>query len=292
MTSASAIIQLPRGLVDETGVRHRDVEFRPLTGHQEVLLSSGQSADASGVSALLSACLARIGGFEPVQPAHAAALTRGDRHHALLRLRGWLLGERVSLVVRCANPTCAELADVDFEIDDLLPEDDEPSPETWTIATPQGVATFREPTGADDDAVERAGGDRAWRAALLWSRLVLDLDGNGPPSPDLWLQLDPTTRQTIALALHEGSRCPETSIATPCPSCGALMEFTLDPAHLLATELRVGADRLLAEVHSLAFHYHWSEEDILALPRARRWKYLDLLNRQLEGRPLTDWGVS
>jgi hypothetical protein len=41
-------------------------------------------------------------------------------------------------------------------------------------------------------------------------------------------------------------------------------------------------------VHSLAFHYGWSEEAVLDLPRARRWAYLELLRNQLEGRPLVD----
>ena len=66
------------------------------------------------------------------------------------------------------------------------------------------------------------------------------------------------------------------------------MELDLDPMALLARELHTSADRLAAEVHCIAFHYHWSEDAILALPRTRRWKYLDLLRRELEGRPLVD----
>ena len=35
---------------------------------------------------------------------------------------------------------------------------------------------------------------------------------------------------------------------------------------------------LLAEVHRLAWHYHWSEAEILALPRHRRQQYLRLID--------------
>ena len=63
------------------------------------------------------------------------------------------------------------------------------------------------------------------------------------------------------------------------------------PVDLLARSLATGEQRLLAEVHSLAFHYGWSEADILALPRPRRFAYLELLRDQLEGRPLTGAGV-
>jgi hypothetical protein len=64
------------------------------------------------------------------------------------------------------------------------------------------------------------------------------------------------------------------------------MEVELHPAELLARELRLGGDRLPAEVHVLAWYYGWSEAEILALPRTRRWTYLELVKRQVEGRPL------
>jgi hypothetical protein len=53
-------------------------------------------------------------------------------------------------------------------------------------------------------------------------------------------------------------------------------------------EVGASAGRLLAEVHFLAFHYGWSEGEILDLPRTHRWRYLELLRNQLEGRPLVD----
>jgi hypothetical protein len=39
-------------------------------------------------------------------------------------------------------------------------------------------------------------------------------------------------------------------------------------------------DRLYQEVHVLALHYHWSERSILALPAAKRQRYLGLLASQ------------
>ncbi|MGH7620647.1 MAG: hypothetical protein ACREPM_25830 [Gemmatimonadaceae bacterium] len=42
-----------------------------------------------------------------------------------------------------------------------------------------------------------------------------------------------------------------------------------------------GPDRLIEEVHVLALHYHWSESDILRLTRAKRQRYLALLERAL-----------
>lgn len=41
-------------------------------------------------------------------------------------------------------------------------------------------------------------------------------------------------------------------------------------------------DRLYEEVHYLALHYHWGENAILDLPRAKRQRYLALLARHFE----------
>ena len=42
------------------------------------------------------------------------------------------------------------------------------------------------------------------------------------------------------------------------------------------------AGGLYEEVHDLAYHYHWREQDILELPRAKRRRYLALLASKLE----------
>lgn len=40
--------------------------------------------------------------------------------------------------------------------------------------------------------------------------------------------------------------------------------------------------RLYEEVHCLAYYYHWPASEILAFPRSKRRKFLELLRRQLE----------
>ncbi len=52
-------------------------------------------------------------------------------------------------------------------------------------------------------------------------------------------------------------------------------------AAFLLQEMLRGARQVVEEVHALAFHYHWAEQEILALPRSRRRRYLDLIDDQL-----------
>ena len=273
---------LPRGLYDADGVCHRVAWLRPLTGADELGLAGlAGAASPTTETVLLASCVRRLGDFEPVDATHVAALSRGDRAHLLLRLRAAMFGDRIFVVVRCENPVCGEQSDVILKISELSPEPDgpEPGPEFILVETPDGTATVREPTGDDDAEFESA--------SALWSRLVVDLDG--PMTPARWAELSTPTRHAIALGLAEQTSAPDLAIVAPCASCGAWLEIEISPVALLARELGVGADRLFAEVHCIAFHYGWSEREILALPRERRWRYLELLKRQLDGRPLETW---
>lgn len=283
MTGEQAHI-LPRGLFDRDGRRHSRMILRPVTGRFEIRLAEQDDLGAAAVSELLAAAIARIGAYDDIGPEHTAALSRGDRDHALLWIRRGLFGERLQLVVNCPNPSCGEAADLELGVSQIAPPPERSAPEVIKADTPLGPAVLREPTGVDD--AEIVGLPPELASAALWSRLVLDLAGRGSLSADDWIALAAPVRYALALALADAGSGPALAFAAPCPSCRAWMEVELDAAALLTTELGVAGDRLFAEVHLLAFSYHWSEEQILALPRERRWRYLDLLRRQQQGQPL------
>lgn len=276
---------LPRGLYDTDGRCHREAALRPLTGHQELEVADCGRLDAATTSALLSRCLSAIGAFEPATEAHAHALTRGDRHFLLLRLRALLFGSRVPLVVTCSNPDCGEPADMIVDVEELAPERPEVTPTAFEVDTAGGPLWVREPTGADDALLEGTEGTHHERSAVLWSQLVCGADGTRL-SVDAWRALPGPSRHRVALTLAARTAAPDLALVSRCPSCRAWLELVLDPSGLLANDLRLGADRLFAEVHVLAFWYHWDEQRILDLPRSRRWRYLELVRRQVEGRPL------
>jgi hypothetical protein len=286
MLDGAFTVELPHGLFDDGGDCHRSVELRPLAGREELILAGARERGSRAVSALLATLVARLGGYDEVDAGLTAALTRGDRDVLLLSVRAALYGDRIGLIVRCANPACRAPADVDVFTHELVPAATDPPRARFEVATAAGTARVREPTGADDAAIEDAAGAARERAALLWARLT-ELDGRAL-SPADWLALPAPARHAVALALAEQGRAPDLVLVARCPACAALLEVELEPFTLLARELQAGGDRLLAEVHALAFHYHWSEADILALPRPRRWRYLELLARELDGKPLID----
>lgn len=283
----TAELVLRRGLVDGTGARHRRVALRPLGGHEEAALAEagGGRPPEEAVHALLAACVERLGGYHDVTPALAAALSRGDRQRLALALRALMVGDRLVLTLRCPAAGCGELADLDVTVTSLLDEgaSADAEPESWAVDTPDGPLRLRPPTGLDDEVCAAVPSGPAEQAAVLWDRLVRAADGAARPA---WPALDPRSRQALARSLAESGSLPDLTFVSACPACGALLELELDPFELLARELATGTDRLLAEVHSLAFHYGWSERAILGLPRPRRRRYLELLRRQVQGRPL------
>jgi hypothetical protein len=304
-------VRLGRGLVDTDGVRHRDAVLVPPDGWLEAAVAD--AVDATGATpvlpatrhALLAACVERVGGYREPDAEVVAALSRGDLDQLALGLRRALLGSGLALVLRCANPACREEADVDLAVEDLLADADTPEPEWFVARAGDGTqVVLRAATGADDLAVAAAGGPPAARTATLMARLVRGVrqdDATAPGGPETradddvdlpvetpadWLALPTAQRTAALLALADVPTAPTTDLQVGCPACAAVIEVRLDPLVLLARELRAGGDRLLLETHCLAFHYGWSEEAILALPRHRRWGYLALLRAQVTGAPL------
>lgn len=269
-------VALGPGVLDQTGVRHRRARLRAVTGADED--GAGSVLGAAGVDALLAGVVIRLGGYSPVPADLIARLTRPDRARLLLALRATLAGDEVRLIATCPNPGCREVAEVVLSVAALL----SPPPGTTDVIevdTPDGLFRVRLPRGSDDAALAHL--PVGQRSAALWQRIV-------EPSP---AGVTASTRGRLAAALVElveAAAAPDLAVVARCPDCAAWIELDPDPADLVDRMLRQNADRLLAEVHSLAFHYGWGQAEILDLPRSRRHRYLDLLRRQLDGRPLTD----
>jgi len=69
----------------------------------------------------------------------------------------------------------------------------------------------------------------------------------------------------------------EIELSVTCPACGATFTTELDAGDLLYSDLVARQGDLDLAIHLLALHYHWSEDDILDLPIARRRRYVEAL---------------
>lgn len=254
------------------GWRHgecrRDWSFRTLTGEVELsILEAGRDRRSvpQRVTAVLTAALAELGGAA-VEAETVRALSVADRQYLMRRLAVEVGIEESWLAARC--PKCG--ASFDFPVrHGELPV--KPAAEGYpfaTVDTSLGPVRFRVPDGADQEAVASIQDPREARRALAArcahqeeTRLAGELTDE---------DLDRAEAALEAVA-------PEvvTHAQAACPDCGEAAEVHLDPYICLGA----ANSGLFLDVHALASAYHWSEKEILAMPRERRRLYLSLVDQ-------------
>jgi hypothetical protein len=200
--------------------------------------------------------------------------TLGERNRALLALRALSFGpvlEGYAECTACGAPMTFRLA-VDNALTALEASEAAPASE-WTDS---GVAwRLRQATTADLLAAAAMPDDASAERELLRRCLVASATNlaNAADAPAL--------PQTPARALTEFERlhaAAELHCTLACPQCGHTASHELDLADFVWREARHAARRLLADIHTLASHYGWSEAAIAAMSQARRDAYLELLD--------------
>ncbi|MBU3079003.1 hypothetical protein [Sphingomonas quercus] len=225
---------------------------RGLTGADELALAgSAATLPAMRTTQLLALVAERIGDEAPASAETVRGLTLGDRERLLLACVIASFGAELETVARC--PACDALAELSLSLAPLLapqPQAGPPDPR------------FRLPTGIDQEAIAaQAQLDPDEAADALLKRCML---------------LDADPAEAIGAAMLARDPAIEWTADAECPSCGAPVRTLLDGLSLLLSGAAT-ADRLFEQVDRLARAYHWSEDAILALPAARRRRYLDLV---------------
>jgi len=159
------------------------------------------------------------------------------------------------------------------------------------LSLPEGLdraLALRLPTGADQEALAHlvaAGGSAAQALRLLVQRcLVRDGAGDrGDPDPPLVVEdLSPHALLEIERFLAATAPMVDLDVRLSCAECRREFTAQLDIQDFFFGELVTSAEQLYKEVHYLAFHYHWGEQEILALSRTKRERYIAILSDQLE----------
>lgn len=285
---------LPGGYVDATGRVHREVELAPLSGREEELLAEGSGrSHAALVTQIVSRCIRRIGTISPVSTSVARGLLVADRQYLMLKLREATLGDLVQATIGCPWPECGRPIDIDFllsavpVIPGAAPGPTYPltlSAEAALVAA-DGRAhrelRLRLPTGADQEAA-LAQGDEERALGELLRRCVVAVGEQASPDPALIARLGPLARAEIEQALEAVAPRVELMLAGTCPECGRPFSRPFDLAAFFFGELRLGREQLYREVHYLAYHYHWSEREIMGLSRQKRRLYITILGEAIE----------
>jgi len=258
---------LPGGLFRD-GERRRRFAFRPLDGRLELRLAEASEATSppAAVTAVLAAALAEVGG-EPASEEIVRRLTVGDRQFLVRQLAAHLGRDPIWLTAPCQ--VCGESFDISVSQAALPVKEAGAGFPFVEITTARGPLTLRVPDGADQEAIASLPEAEGIRALAERCRLDVGADGGAPPP------LSAAERAAAEAALEVASPEVALGVLATCPECGAENEVGVDPYLCLLGD----GEGLFVEVDLLASRYGWSEAEILALPRARRQRYLRLIDQ-------------
>lgn len=278
------VFTLPSGYVDDEGGVHREVELAPVTGYEEELLDSiGPTVSAAHVvTALLCRCLRRVGKQSPVTISIVRDLLINDREFLMWKLRELTLGKSLRAMIGCGDPKCAQSMDIGLNLDDLRPAAKPVDRRVFKFDVDEAGKTisfaFRLPAGADQETcAELLRDDPAAAVNHLLARIVLRINDNCSIDEQTIGSLSPHVLSEFERVIEELAPLESINIEAACVECGRPSVSPLDLTSFFLNELQRNRRVLEHEVHFIAWHYHWSEREILALTRRKRRRYIDLI---------------
>ena len=267
-------MQLPGGLWHQ-GNRYRSFSFRPLTGHLELAISDAMANSISlpqAVTAALAASLESIGQLEAT-PALVEDLSVGDRQFLARRLAVVLGTEEVWMSAPCNR--CGARFDFSLNLGQLPVKEAGPGYPFVEVPTSWGVGRWRVPTGRDQQLLSGASGIDGVR--LLVYHCLVDMSPRSEMPDNLGSEAFSLEElKLIEAAVEEVAAEVTTAVQVACPECNQVDTVEVDPYCGLTS----GRDDLTVEIHTLASTYHWSESEILGLPKGRRRRYLKLIDQE------------
>jgi hypothetical protein len=276
------LVELPGGVALEDGTRMAAAQVRPLLGDDEDWLADcpAELPTAAVANELVRRVTVALGDGRAPPAGWVRSLPVADRDYLVLAVRRLTLGERFEAIFDC--PSCGDRTNLSFRASEIPVEHRPQHRATYetTVRAADGSAlpiTFHLPTAGEQEDAARAG-DRA--AELLQASCVEAVDGRAAGEPELnqlgeqgWGELDVTI---AGLAPRI-----DLELAVTCLGCGESWDIDFDLATFMLQELHLVPGQLAREVHALAFHYHWSRREILALTRAKRRGHLELISDEL-----------
>jgi hypothetical protein len=280
-----AQVILPGGIA-VGGQWQRRAVLRPLAGNDEAFLVEDGAglSPAARSSELLARCLESLGPLSPVDRAAVRELAVGDREALFLHLRRLTFGERISCVLECPEPSCGAKMDLDLTVSELLQPAYADAAAVYETMVDGPAARyrvrFRLPNGGDqEEAAALAATDIAAAADLILHRTIREItDHDANTAVE---EVPPAVKEALPARMAEIDRQAEIVLKLDCPECERLFTVPFDAADYFQRELSAQLPGLYREVHLLAFHYHWSEAEILGMSARKRRMYLNLLASEI-----------
>ena len=245
--------------------------FKEVTGEIELALANNGNLRPNTlinqVTTTLVQTLDQVGGKTPNRDL-VLNLSVSDRQFLIRQLAKHLNLDEVWLTADCRF--CSKQFDFFIRQSELPVKPAGQSYPFTEVNTSQGKLTLRVPAGKDQELINITDNDEK-NIKTLVHNLIVNTDTS---LPKFNYAFTPDDLTCIEQALEETAPEVATKVVTNCPECGESNQIGINP--YLCLEM-VG-NTIFADIHTLASHYHWSEKDILSLPRSRRQIYLRLID--------------
>jgi hypothetical protein len=203
-----------------------------------------------------------------------AKLPIGRRDALLLRLRDQIFGPKLVGLENC--PSCGEGIELIFHVADILVDQDPEPLEELSVEVEDYRVQFRLPNCIDLISVADQK-ELATKKEILIERCILMANYRGE---DISIgQLPAGVLDEIVKQMAEADPQADVQIALSCPACKHEWQATFDIMSFFWNEINDWADRILRDVHKLAYSYGWSEREILGMNPRRRQAYMDLIDQ-------------
>ena len=200
-----------------------------------------------------------------------AEMSLGRRDGLLMRVRERTFGRRITLVADCSN--CGERLEFQTDLSRFLSIDQASEPEV-TLRLGDYEIRARAPNSLDIAAAGECDSLAGAREELL-KRCVTEILRDEHTGAVAGLPAEIV--EALGNRLAEAHPLSDIQLDVACPSCRHRSDVVFDIIACLWLEVSATAKRLLAEVHTLARAYGWTEDDILAMGAARRQLYLNMV---------------
>jgi hypothetical protein len=198
----------------------------------------------------------------------------GEGDAFLFRLYRSMFGIRLECMASC--PACSAKLEMTLKVEDLLTKHGSgKSTYQITFGKPSKIIFFRLPNREDFLALPEAEPHETLKK-LLVERCVLYVEHKGKNvSP---LSLSDQAIDAVSQAMSREDPQAEPVLNITCPECQHAWQTTFDIVDFLWQKINTEAKRLMAEIHTLAQAYGWTESEIMSLPEERRKLYIKLIS--------------
>lgn len=179
--------------------------------------------------------------------------------------------------ITCQQDSCRETMELPFTEEELMTSIPDEAEQVVTLQWKNRDFKLKRPCGYHQQQWQQQSFDSK-QAAMM--NMIQSLSTE-PIGAEHWDDLlSPEFRMYMDEQMETFDPMINFSVTSTCPYCGVEQSYYLDWEEIALKHLYEKQKQTVVTIHRLAAAYHWTEQDIMALPQWRKQYYLKLLGME------------